>query len=69
MFAVRDSKRISIGKDFVSAVANTPVWKVNAAGFYFEVCFECTGDEACEAVKQTLASEGRSVSSYQFQRA
>ena len=62
-------KTIKIGKDFIGAVTDKPVWIVHAGGRRFEVCFECCGDAACEAVKSVFQTENKTVPTiFQFQR-
>lgn len=57
-----------IGRDFVEAACAAPVWQVQAAGYVFEVCYSCTGDDACAAVRDVLAKHGKQAAAFQFQR-
>ena len=68
MIAVKENGQIAIGQDFVEAVTGKTSWIVEACGHSFAIRFPCTGDEACKAVKQVLASEGKKTSSFTFQR-
>ena len=70
MIAVSDGNTISIGRDFVNAVSDNPVWLVSASGQKFAVNYECTGDQACTAVKAVFLSHKKKAPvAYQFQRA